>query len=84
MLTGRLLGGVADIGWPSIRISPSVGVSKPATILSSVVLPQPEGPNKEKNSPREISKLAWSTAVTVPKRLLTFLNEIMDLSISDS
>ena len=36
---------------PSSRIRPSVGCSKPAIIRSVVVLPQPDGPSIEKNSP---------------------------------
>ena len=34
-----------------INISPFVGITNPAIILKVVVLPQPEGPNIEKNSP---------------------------------
>ena len=37
---------------PSISMVPDVGVSKPASMRSSVVLPQPDGPSSEKNSPR--------------------------------
>ena len=36
---------------PSIQILPAVGSSKPASILSSVVLPQPEAPSRQKISP---------------------------------
>ena len=49
--------------WPFSRISPVVGVSKPATRRSVVVLPQPEGPSKEKKDPRGIAKDTRSTAV---------------------
>ena len=35
---------------PSMTIRPSVGVSNPASIRISVVLPQPDGPNRAKNS----------------------------------
>ena len=34
---------------PSMRISPLSGMRKPATRLSSVVLPQPEGPSRVMN-----------------------------------
>jgi len=37
-------------------------LSKPAIMRSMVVLPQPEGPSIEKNSPRPTSKLASCTA----------------------
>ena len=36
---------------PSMKIEPLVGVSKPASIRSSVVLPQPEPPSRQKISP---------------------------------
>jgi hypothetical protein len=67
MLVGRWLGGTVDIGWPSMKISPLVGASKPASMRKSVVLPQPEGPSSEKNSPRPMSKSSSSTACTLPK-----------------
>ncbi len=50
MLTGRFQGGTAAMSWPSIRMRPAVGCSKPASMRSSVVLPQPEGPSSAKNS----------------------------------
>ena len=40
----------------------AVGCSNPAIIRSVVVLPQPEGPSSEKNSPRPMAKSASSTA----------------------
>jgi len=40
---------------PSSRIRPWSGVSKPASIRNSVVLPQPLGPSRAKNSPALIS-----------------------------
>ena len=33
------------------RDAPALGVSKPAIIRMSVVLPQPDGPSRQKNSP---------------------------------
>ena len=71
MLVGRLLGGTSVIACPSMKISPSLGNSKPAIMRRSVVLPQPEGPSSEKNSPWRIAISAASTAVTSPKRLVT-------------
>ena len=37
--------------WPSTHTSPRVGGRRPSTIRSSVVLPQPEAPTREMNSP---------------------------------
>src|SRR5215813_7522664 len=56
---------------PSRRMRPSVGVSKPASIRNSVVLPQPEGPSSAKNSSCPISSESVSTATTEPNRLVT-------------
>ena len=50
MFTGRLFGGTGTMFLPASVISPSVGVSKPASIRISVVLPHPEGPSRAKNS----------------------------------
>ena len=46
----------------AIEISPSVISSSPATILSKVVLPQPEGPTNTTNSPSLISMFTSSKA----------------------
>ncbi len=43
-------------------IVPDVACSRSATTRISVVLPQPDGPMKETNSPRAIEKLAPLTA----------------------
>ena len=46
-----------------MRIWPAVGASKPASIFSTVVLPQPLGPSRQKNSPASMSTLKCSTAL---------------------
>src|SRR6201995_3646094 len=56
---------------PLSRISPLVGSSKPATIRSVVVLPQPEGPSSEKNSPPATWRSIASTATTSSKCLVS-------------
>ncbi len=50
---------------------PSSGVSKPASIRSSVVLPQPLGPSSAKNSPAAMSSESLSTARKLPNDLDT-------------
>src|SRR5262245_46012952 len=55
----------------SIAISPRSGVKNPATRLSSVVLPQPEGPSSVISSPRRTLSDTSSSAVISPKRLVT-------------
>ena len=71
MLTGRSCGGTPVMSWPSMKMRPASGVSKPASMRSSVVLPQPEPPSSANISPRAISRSTPSTAATAPKRLVT-------------
>src|SRR5687768_498999 len=56
---------------PSIVIRPRSGRSNPAMMLSSVDLPQPEGPTMATNSPSRTSKLTPSTTDSAPNPLLT-------------
>ena len=51
--------------------APPSGVSKPASMRRSVVLPQPEGPSRAKNSFSRMSSETPSTATAGPKRLVT-------------
>lgn len=62
-----------------IRMSPFEGASWPAISLRVVVFPQPEGPNKQTNSPSGKISDRLSTAIEFPPKFL-----IIDLSfISD-
>ena len=47
---------------PASRMLPEVGVSKPASMRNSVVLPQPLEPSSAKISPFWMSMETWSTA----------------------
>src|SRR5690349_7622710 len=76
MLTGRLSGGSRVTSAPRSEIVPEVGRSKPPSIRRVVVLPQPDGPRSEKNSPLPIVSDTSSTAVTSPNRLVTFERRI--------
>ena len=73
MFVGRRCGGTCDMGASSMKISPSVGDSKPASIRSKVVFPHPDAPSSEKNSPPLMVQLTWSTAFTEPKCFETLL-----------
>src|ERR1700689_151831 len=53
-------------GFPSIKISPEVGVSVPDRILTSVLLPAPLSPMRATTSPACTSKLAPDSALTCP------------------
>ena len=56
---------------PPIAISPELIVSSPATMRSSVDLPQPDGPTITTNSPSAMSiEMPWIT-FTSPKDLYT-------------
>ena len=57
MPTSRFHGGSAVTSWPSIRTLAGLGLVKPAISRSRVVLPQPEGPRKAKNSPGSIDEV---------------------------
>ena len=39
------------MSWPSMKIRPDVGCSNPASMRSSVVLPQPDPPSSENSLP---------------------------------
>ena len=41
---------------PASRIRPEVGNSSPAIMRKVVVLPQPDGPSRQKNSPSSTTK----------------------------
>src|SRR4051794_38035114 len=56
MAMSRSLGGMSLTIRPPISIVPAVGLSSPATMLSSVDLPQPEGPTSTVNSPLSMSR----------------------------
>src|SRR6202007_2593870 len=50
-----------------MRISPEVMCSRPASMRSSVDLPQPEGPTSTTNSPSAMSKLMPWMILNLPK-----------------
>src|SRR5579863_3018142 len=51
---------------PSTMTAPSLDVSSPARMLSTVVLPQPECPITQANSPRRIDSHRFSNTATSP------------------
>src|SRR5882672_9726655 len=64
-----------SIPWLSTMTAPSDGASRPARMLSTVVLPQPECPMMQVNSPRAMASHRSSNTVVAPppgagKRLL--------------
>ena len=71
VLTGRLYGFLCVTSSVPMTMRPALGSSRPATIRSVVVLPQPEGPSRAKNDPDGIVKVRSSTALKLPNRLVT-------------
>src|SRR5580692_5300827 len=59
---------------PLTRMAPLVGASRSAIARSSVVLPQPDGPIKETNSPRSTARSMPLSACTGPSAV-TKLND---------
>ena len=55
------------IGLPSIRTSPESGLIRPSRTLRKVLLPQPEGPTIDRNSPSPMSMSKFCRARTGPR-----------------
>src|ERR1019366_142757 len=75
MAMSRSLDSTSLTTWPSMAIVPPLISSSPASMRSSVDLPQPEGPTSTVNSPSAMSKaMPWMT-LTAPKVFSTLQNE---------
>src|SRR5690606_21258089 len=70
VLTGRWNAGIPVTERPRSSTSPESGSSNPAIILRVVVLPQPDGPRRAKNSPSSMVNDTSSTALNAaePRR----------------
>ena len=66
----RFSGGSRSMRFSSSEMVPPVTGSSPAMQLSAVVLPQPDGPSRQMNSPRRmVSVSSCSAAICVPPGL---------------
>src|SRR5439155_9651032 len=72
MAMSRSFGETSFTSRSPMRISPEVASSSPATIRSAVVLPQPDGPTRTRNSLSRISRLTLLTAMTFLNVLVRF------------
>ena len=63
-------------------ILPSVGVSRPAIILSVVVFPQPEGPRRVMKSLSSMTRFRSSTATNLSNLFVTCSKIIFGISTS--
>ncbi len=70
----RFSGGSRVHSSPSMKIWPEVGLPKPASMRSEVVLPQPLGPSRVVSLPRSMSSEMSSTATTSPNVWVTLTN----------
>jgi len=84
----RFSGGREDVGEeitpPSTSIVPDEGLMKPAIMRSVVVLPQPDGPSSDTNSPSRNSRLKSLTAEYSPKRLVTLCRASLLMPLSSA
>ncbi len=63
--------GSVEISLSPWKIRPEVWMSSPAIARSSVVLPQPDGPRKQTNSPGKISSEMSLSAANAPNCLVS-------------
>src|SRR5271166_1888990 len=69
----RLDGWRSLIVWPSMRISPELIDSRPAIVLSSVDLPQPDGPTSTRKPPLSSARSMPLRISRAPKRFRSAL-----------
>src|SRR6186713_315285 len=77
MPMSRLSTGRSVMSRPATWTRPESGSSKPAIMRSDVVLPQPDGPSREKNSPAAMSSVTPSTATTRPSKVFVTSSSLM-------
>src|SRR5690242_9379711 len=61
----------AERSVPAISMRPALGRTKPATVISSVVLPEPEGPIRLAVSPAERRSVTPRSTLTAPAALVS-------------
>ena len=66
MPKSRCDAGRLEISLSAWKMRPDVWMSSPAIARSSVVLPQPDGPRKQTNSPGKISREMSFSAANAP------------------
>src|SRR5882757_20601 len=77
MPMSRRCTGRSVMSLPPTWTRPESGSSKPAIMRSDVVLPQPDGPSSEKNSPAAMSSVTPSTATTLPSKVLVTFSSLI-------
>src|SRR5579871_3083166 len=77
MPISRLAAGTEEMSLPSTSTEPVSAISKPATMRSAVVLPQPDGPSSATSSPGAISRDMPSRALVAPKARVRFRRDTL-------
>src|ERR1700722_5990434 len=77
MAMSRSLGALLLASALSIRSSPELMSSRPAIMLSVVVLPHPDGPTRMQNSPSSISRLRSRPAMAPSGYCLVTCSRVM-------
>src|SRR5919109_2744766 len=84
MPMSRRCTGTSVMSLPPTWTRPESGCSKPAIMRRLVVLPQPDGPSREKNSPASMSRLTASTATIRPSNVLVTCSSLIVAEVSAS
>src|SRR5450756_3177637 len=82
MAMSRAAGGTSFTTSSPIMTFPSSTSSRPAIMRNVVVLPQPDGPSRTRNSLSSASSDTLLTAMTLPKRFVTFFRTTFAMSSS--
>src|SRR5438132_14360036 len=82
MATPRSGGSAPLISTPSTRMRPELMGSSPAMILSSVDLPQPDGPTSTQNSPSSMVSDNSGMTVVWPKAFVTLSIESVAMGLA--
>src|SRR5579885_1562924 len=84
-MTPRTRAGSRRMSNPAIEAVPAVGGNSVVSILMTVVLPAPLGPNRPKTSPWATAKFKWLTAVNLPNcRVKSAVSKMLMASTSSA
>src|SRR5215831_14706802 len=82
MASPRLRGGRPETSRPPICTRPEDCVSRPAMIRNKVVLPQPDGPSRARNSPSATRRSTRSSATKLPNDFVTLSMTMSAISVT--
>src|SRR5688572_4336558 len=79
MAMSRSAGARSFMRLPATKTSPAVACSRPATMRSVVVFPQPDGPSRQTVSPAATVRSTSRTAASAPNSLVMPFSSIVDI-----